>query len=158
MGRFVNPNLLLSASSLDYQPEDGQLPQTSCSSRDSKCVCIPVIFQDSKAHQTNLNPSAAPQAFWLLVDGFYMWACFLLRISPFRCVLSHFLIYSWEFLSTLDLEWNVIRGHRPHRWTIWVSSHSPFFFLFYCYTSVANSLIFSPGRSIPLPDWPLSHL
>jgi hypothetical protein len=27
---------------------------------------------------------------------------------------------SWEFLTTLDHEWDVIRGHRPYRWTIWV--------------------------------------
>ncbi|KAI0275775.1 hypothetical protein BGY98DRAFT_35992 [Russula aff. rugulosa BPL654] len=42
----------------------------------------------------------ALQDFWLLVDGFYI----------------------WEFLTTLDLEWNVIRGRRPHRWTIWIYS------------------------------------
>ncbi|KAI0274134.1 hypothetical protein BGY98DRAFT_96152 [Russula aff. rugulosa BPL654] len=40
------------------------------------------------------------QDFWLLVDGFYI----------------------WEFLTTLDLEWDVIRGRRPHRWTIWIYS------------------------------------
>jgi hypothetical protein len=27
---------------------------------------------------------------------------------------------SWEFFTTLDYEWDVIRGHRPYRWTIWV--------------------------------------
>ena len=26
----------------------------------------------------------------------------------------------WEFFTTLDYEWDVIRGHRPYRWTIWV--------------------------------------
>ena len=30
------------------------------------------------------------------------------------------LIFSWEFVITLDYEWSVIRGHRPFRWTIWV--------------------------------------
>ena len=30
------------------------------------------------------------------------------------------LISSWEFVTTLDYEWSVIRGHRPYRWTIWV--------------------------------------
>jgi hypothetical protein len=30
------------------------------------------------------------------------------------------LISSWEFVTTLDYEWNVIRRHRPFRWTIWV--------------------------------------
>ncbi|KAI0278275.1 hypothetical protein BGY98DRAFT_1096839 [Russula aff. rugulosa BPL654] len=31
-------------------------------------------------------------------------------------------LYFWEFVTTLDYEWNVIRGHRPFRWTIWIYS------------------------------------
>jgi hypothetical protein len=31
-------------------------------------------------------------------------------------------IFIWEFFTTLDYEWDVIRGHRPYRWTIWVYS------------------------------------
>lgn len=27
---------------------------------------------------------------------------------------------SWEFFTTLEYEWRVIRGHIPYRWTIWV--------------------------------------
>ena len=27
---------------------------------------------------------------------------------------------SWEFFTTLEYEWDVIRGHRPYRWTIGV--------------------------------------
>ena len=27
---------------------------------------------------------------------------------------------SWEFFSTLDYEWDVIRGRRPYRWTVLV--------------------------------------
>jgi len=37
---------------------------------------------------------------WHTVDGFYI----------------------WEFFTTLDYEWSVIRGRRPYRWTIWVYS------------------------------------
>jgi hypothetical protein len=29
-------------------------------------------------------------------------------------------ISSWEFVTTLDYEWSVIRRHRPFGWTIWV--------------------------------------
>ncbi|KAH9957074.1 hypothetical protein BGW80DRAFT_1466043 [Lactifluus volemus] len=32
------------------------------------------------------------------------------------------LLFSWEFITTLDFEWSVIRGHRPYRWTIWIYS------------------------------------
>jgi hypothetical protein len=38
--------------------------------------------------------------------------------------LWHFVdgIFVWEFITNLDYEWDVIRGHRPYRWTIWVYS------------------------------------
>ncbi|KAI0279557.1 hypothetical protein BGY98DRAFT_1175969 [Russula aff. rugulosa BPL654] len=29
-------------------------------------------------------------------------------------------IYIWEFLTTLDFEWSIIRGPRRYRWTIWI--------------------------------------
>jgi len=31
-------------------------------------------------------------------------------------------LYIWEFLTTLDYEWNVIQGRRHYRWTIWIYS------------------------------------
>jgi hypothetical protein len=35
-------------------------------------------------------------------------------------------ITSWEFVTTLDYEWSVIRRHRPYRWTIWVRINALF--------------------------------
>ncbi|KAH9976467.1 hypothetical protein BJV77DRAFT_603284 [Russula vinacea] len=31
-------------------------------------------------------------------------------------------LFLWEFFTTLDYEWKVIRGHLPYRWTIWIYS------------------------------------
>ncbi|KAI0279382.1 hypothetical protein BGY98DRAFT_1096205 [Russula aff. rugulosa BPL654] len=31
-------------------------------------------------------------------------------------------LYIWEFLTTVDYEWKVIRGRLPYRWTIWIYS------------------------------------
>ncbi|KAH9954841.1 hypothetical protein BC827DRAFT_920836 [Russula dissimulans] len=31
-------------------------------------------------------------------------------------------LYIWEFFTTLELEWSVIRGRRKYRWTIWIYS------------------------------------
>jgi len=31
-------------------------------------------------------------------------------------------LYIWEFVTTLDYEWDVIQGRRPYRWTIWIYS------------------------------------
>ncbi|KAF8501081.1 hypothetical protein F5888DRAFT_1333173 [Russula emetica] len=36
--------------------------------------------------------------FWLIMDG----------------------IYLWEFVTTMNYEWSLIRGHRSYRWTIWI--------------------------------------
>ena len=33
---------------------------------------------------------------------------------------------SWEYFTTLDYEWRVIRGHLPYRWTIWVRNDGQF--------------------------------
>ena len=37
-----------------------------------------------------------------------------------RIVHNETLARSWEYLTTLEYEWDVIRGRRPYRWTIWV--------------------------------------
>ncbi|KAI9508998.1 hypothetical protein F5148DRAFT_1283412 [Russula earlei] len=31
-------------------------------------------------------------------------------------------LFVWEFFTNLDYEWDIIRGRRPFRWTIWVYS------------------------------------
>ena len=45
-------------------------------------------------------------------------------------ILHHLIPYShscssWEFVVTLDYEWSVIRGRRPHMWTTWVCTAPP---------------------------------
>jgi hypothetical protein len=39
------------------------------------------------------------------------------KVSDNNELVLHF---SWEFITTLDYEWSVIRGRRPYRWSIWV--------------------------------------
>jgi len=31
-------------------------------------------------------------------------------------------LYIWEYFTTLEYEWSILRGRRPYRWTIWVYS------------------------------------
>src|SRR5258708_32743469 len=69
--------------------------------------------------------------------------------------IAQFLTPSWEFVTTLDYEWNVIRGHRPYRWTIWVCSHSPSSVCsatFQCETDCSYG-----SSSTLLPVWPPSR-
>jgi hypothetical protein len=47
--------------------------------------------------------------------------------QDFNVVLKHFWhvthgIFIWEYLTTFGYEWDVIRGRRPYRWTIWIYS------------------------------------
>jgi len=38
-------------------------------------------------------------------------------------------LYFWEFVTTLDFEWSVIRKHRPFLWTMWVYTFTRIFTL-----------------------------
>jgi hypothetical protein len=42
----------------------------------------------------------------------------------FTCTILKATLSSWEFVTTLDFEWSVIRGRRPYLWTIWVCNAS----------------------------------
>jgi len=54
--------------------------------------------------------------FWLIMDG----------------------IYLWEFVTTLDYEWSVFRGHRSYGWTIWIYEIARIS----TFTSVVTDLVF----------------
>jgi hypothetical protein len=52
-----------------------------------------------------------------------------LHVSLFRAVdiplsRSSTSTSSWEFVTTLDYELSIIRGHRPYQWTIWVCNRN----------------------------------
>jgi hypothetical protein len=63
---------------------------------------------------------------WHVFDGIFLCVACLSRITRRSCHVIA-LLFSWEFVTTLGFEWNVIRGHRPYRWTIWVSGDGPLF-------------------------------
>ena len=56
--------------------------------------------------------------FWLIAIGIYMWVCFAASI-----LLSLISAPSWEYITTLEYEFNVIRGRMTYRWTIWVCNN-----------------------------------
>ena len=58
---------------------------------------------------------------WFLYVGLHHW-----HFAVTMCHIAHFRTSSWEFLITLDYEWNIIRGRRRYRWTIWVCIDSFF--------------------------------
>jgi hypothetical protein len=50
------------------------------------------------------------------MSGLYMWViAIFMYVTQFNPSCS-----SWEYFTTLDYEWRVIRGRLPYRWTIWV--------------------------------------
>ena len=52
----------------------------------------------------------------------------LLQVSGHSSTHIPNLTTSWEYLTTLEYEWSVIRGHRQYRWTIWVCINMRFAF------------------------------
>lgn len=79
---------------------------------------------------------------WHAVAGLYMygltfsWVCYAIQLS----------IYRWEFITTLDYEWRVIRGRIPYRWTIWVRGDQRFALA----SSHIENLLADSARSIDL--------
>jgi hypothetical protein len=53
---------------------------------------------------------------------------------------------SWEYVTTLDFELDIIRGRRPYQWTIWVCSERRFFAC--CYLNFETRADFA--RSVDL--------
>jgi hypothetical protein len=98
-------------------------------------ACAPqTFFFKSEGNWTHLPDKV--DRFWNLVNGIFIcvsgsyW-----RLAISMCHITQFSLAglactptgSWEFLNTLDYEWNVIRGRRPYRWTIWVLTILPSF-------------------------------
>jgi hypothetical protein len=50
----------------------------------------------------------------------------------------------WEFFTTLDYEWRVIRGRLPYRWTIWVRNDRGF--------TLVSSAVMCPWADLRLVD------
>ena len=98
--------------------------------------------------------SAALKKFLCVIDGFFMRVCPLLQCI--ESCLTRLRTSSWEFISTLGYELDIIRGHLRFRWSIWVGSNSPLF-LFCSIVVVRKNLICPPGSFTPLPVWPPSQ-
>ncbi|KAI0281012.1 hypothetical protein BGY98DRAFT_270618 [Russula aff. rugulosa BPL654] len=59
-------------------------------------------------------------------------------------------IYIWEFVSTLNYEWSIIRGYERYRWTIWIYSAARLS----CLTTVFLTLVdFSLTTEINCQAW-----
>jgi len=49
-----------------------------------------------------------------------------LQLNSLACCTTESSRSSWEYFTTLDYEWRVIRRHLPYRWTIWVRNDRRF--------------------------------
>ena len=65
-----------------------------------------------------------------MVDGIYLCVLVAPVTSSHERHLTQGYTPSWEYFITLDLEWDVIRGHRPHGWSFWVRN-PPFYECFW---------------------------
>jgi len=61
---------------------------------------------------------------WPLHVGSLLVSIVALQVRDIACS-SHFPIGSWEFVTGLHFEWDVIRRRQTYRWTIWVRDDEP---------------------------------
>ena len=62
-----------------------------------------------------------------MVNGIYLYVLMAPVKSFHERRLTQGYTPSWEYFITLDLEWDVIRGRRPHGWSFWVRNDKPAF-------------------------------
>ena len=64
--------------------------------------------------------TVALQNFWHIAHGIYMYV--YISAPTFSCL--SICTSSWEYVTNLDFELDVIWGRRSYRWTIWVCSYT----------------------------------
>lgn len=112
----------------------GNLPQSRCNRAELWCVHVQSYGLPLR---NPINVSLASDNRQAMAHGF---RSLRVRFSGRISRLCHFAVWlmvttnlphSWEFLTTLGYEWDVIRGRLPYRWTIWVRTNIriPSFFL-----------------------------
>jgi hypothetical protein len=69
----------------------------------------------------------ALQTFWYITNGIYVYVYFAVSTSRLPLSCSSIRTSSWEYITTLDFELDIILGRRSYRWTIWVCSDTRFF-------------------------------
>lgn len=152
---FTILKILFSRTSILYLQAaiwDGQL---SCSCyhgfrAGSMCVGFLLLYPGAWRTQSYRSFDSGPCEV-LARHGWY------LHVSLHRfpaCYATQLSLSSWEFFTTLNYEWRVIRGDLPYRWTIWVRNDRDFTLTHL--TCCALGLIRPFGRSTPSHVYPLS--
>ncbi|KAH9954854.1 hypothetical protein BC827DRAFT_1272180 [Russula dissimulans] len=59
-------------------------------------------------------------------------------------------LFIWEYFTTFDYEWSVVKGRRPYRWTIWLYSYARFATLV---TFINNMIGLDSSRPINCQLW-----
>jgi hypothetical protein len=113
-----------------------------------RVLCLFLELRRSPDLPSSNTQGALAFSGWFLYVRLHHW-----HFAVTMCHITQLPTSSWEFLITLDYEWNIIRGRRRYRWTIWVCNNSLF-----CDIPAGDNLICSSGRSTPLPVWPPSWL
>jgi hypothetical protein len=126
--RYLRSNIVLvpSLSDLLISDKDGQFPRSGCNRARS-----PYVYFSCQANDSTREASAeAIFRQWQLPSSGTPWVastCEYIRTpSPtaYSIIMNRPSASSWEFVTTLDYEWSVIRRRRPYRWTIGVRDDS----------------------------------
>ena len=89
------------------------------------CACaFAAEYMDSGSLLTSFDSGRIE---FLACSGWTLLVCLSCRnISKNNNRYNPVLNFSWEFVTNLDYEWSVIRGHHPFRWTTCVSINALF--------------------------------
>jgi hypothetical protein len=91
----------------------------------SRLIMVRKTFMAKHASSwSRLLSTVTVSKLWHAVAGLYLCVCPAAR--PFAITLIRHFVSSWEFVTTLDYEWNLFRRRRAFRWTIWVGDNSRF--------------------------------
>ena len=107
-------------TTLDHQ--DGQFRRPCCSCRRYRCVCFSASLSIRSSPGLPLSGTQKVP----VLGGWFLHVSLLLRCVV--CYVTQLPTPSWEFMTTLGYEWDIIQKRLRYRWSIWVRNDSPFLF------------------------------
>jgi hypothetical protein len=128
----LHPKYTSGVSPLLTVCRDGQPSQSRSTHRGRLCVGFCHSLPDPGTLNNPVLLTVVLVKVWHVMSGIYL-SVFTFFFSFSRIARSKTFRSSWEFFTTLDYEWRVIRGHLPHRYTIWVRNNG-----WQCITGVSS--------------------
>ena len=117
--KYSSPPYIPPLSVLATKNDPLQQPRCATEGRWCVCICPRSWALDSRPTDEKYLNSGSPGLLVHVEWDLYVCVFFCVDL-PLSC--TSIRTSSWEYVTTLEFEWDVIRGRRSYRWTIWVCS------------------------------------